>query len=213
MYEYINSIDGCEYRIVHVKPTRHVKLTDYVLNHRTAGYFICIKKDKNGGKTHAIGIDISKRVIYDSMESSILSLNNASLNRCCGQDRKFDSFVIVAELQLYKKKPYKNQKKRKDAIMDGDSLKSGCHVAKPRLDVASTELDEDDVLFASLDGYDSSDNPRVDVNLKPPTPDDIMDGKSLNSGRCVVDAIVIDDSDSESSDHCTKLSAKKSFGG
>ena len=75
-------------------------------------------------------------------------------------------------------------------------MKSGCRVAKPRLDVASTELDEDDVddddvLFASLDGYDSSDNPRVDVNLKPPTPDDIMDGNSLNSGRCVVDAIVM----------------------
>ena len=90
-----------------------------------------------------------------------------------------------------------------DAIMDGNSLKSGCRVAKLRLDVGSTELDEDDVLFASLDGYDSSDNPRVDVDLKPPTPDDIMDGNSLNSGRCVVDAIIIDDSDSESSDHCT----------
>ena len=39
--------------------------------------------------------------------------------------------------------------------MDGDSLKSGCRVAKPRLDVGSTELDEDDVILASLDGYDS----------------------------------------------------------
>ena len=102
--------------------------------------------------------------------------------------------------------------------MDGDSLMSGCRVAKPRLDVASTELDEDDVddddvLFASLDGYDSSDNPRVDVSLKPSTLDDIMDGNSLNSGRCVVDAIVIDDSDSESSDHCTQLSAKSALGG
>ena len=147
------------------------------------------------------------------METSILSLNNASLNRCCGQDRKFEKIVIVAELQLYKKKVYSNTKKRKDAIMDGDSLKSGCRVAKLRLDVGSTELDEDDVLFASLDGYDSSDNPRVDVDLKPPTPDDIMDGNSLNSGRCVADAIIIDDSDSESSDHCTKLSAKSTFGG
>ena len=36
LYEYIKSIDGCEYRIVHVEPTANVHLTDYVLNHRTA---------------------------------------------------------------------------------------------------------------------------------------------------------------------------------
>ena len=83
LYEYIKSIQGCEYRIVHVKPTANVSLTDYVLNHRTAGYFIGIMKDKNGGKTHAIGIDISKRVIYDSMGKSILELNNEALNRFC----------------------------------------------------------------------------------------------------------------------------------
>ena len=86
-------------------------------------------------------------------------------------------------------------------------------VAKPRLDVGSTELDEDDVSFASLHGYDSSDNPRVDIDLKLPAPDAIMDGNSLNSGRCVADAIIIDDSDSKSSDHCTKLSVKSALGG
>ena len=34
-----------------------------------------------------------------------------------------------------------------------------------RVDKASSEIDEDDTLFAPLDGYDSSGNPRVDVDL------------------------------------------------
>ena len=43
-------------------------------------------------------------VTYDSMENSILKLNNESLNKCCGQDREFDKFEIFAELNFYRKK-------------------------------------------------------------------------------------------------------------
>ena len=88
----MDSIHGCKYRIVHVKPTANKALTDYVINVRTGGHCIGIIRDKDGGGTHAIRIDISKRFIYDSMETLISKLSNESLNKYFGQDRKFDKF-------------------------------------------------------------------------------------------------------------------------
>ena len=111
--EKIDSIHGCEYRIEHVKCTANNTLTDYVLNIRTSGYFVAIIRDGYGGRTHAIGIDVAKRVVYDSMEKLKLKLNSDTLNKCCGQDRSFTKFEIVAELKLYRKEKYRNTKKRK----------------------------------------------------------------------------------------------------
>ena len=111
--EHMLSIEGNKYRIAHVKPTAKYQLTDYVLNVRKCGYFVGILRDKSGGRSHAISIDISKRIIYDCMEKSVLKLNMDSLNQCCGKDRKFDKFEIVAELNKYRKKMYCNNKKRK----------------------------------------------------------------------------------------------------
>ena len=54
----MNSISGCEYRIVDVEPTVNTTLTDYVLNVSKGGYFIGIIRNKYGGTADAIGIDV-----------------------------------------------------------------------------------------------------------------------------------------------------------
>ena len=97
----MDSIQVVDIELYMLNLQQTIPLTDYVLNVRTGGYFIGIRMDKYGGRTHVIGIDISKKVVYDSMEKSILKLNNKSLNKCCGQDQKFSKFDIVAELIFY----------------------------------------------------------------------------------------------------------------
>ena len=99
--EHMLCIEGNEYRISHVKPTEKYQLTDYVLNVRKCGYFVGILRDKYGGRSHAISFDLSKRIIYDCMEKSVLKLNIDSLNQCCGKDWMFDKLENVAELNKY----------------------------------------------------------------------------------------------------------------
>ena len=85
-------------------------LTDIILKERSEGLFVAVLMDDNGNMSHAVGIDVSKQVIYDCMEEKILELNNDNLCTCCGGNATFHHIAIAGEL---KRKMQKVQKKRK----------------------------------------------------------------------------------------------------
>ena len=66
-----------------------------------------ILKDTNEGRSHAVGIDLKKQLIYDCMEDKPFVLNVSNLSICCGSDTQFHSIAMACEL----KKPYQRPKK------------------------------------------------------------------------------------------------------
>ena len=84
-------------------------LTDIILKERSEGLFVAVLKDDNDNMSHAVGIDVSKQVIYDCMEEKILELNNDNLCTCCGGNATFDHVAIAGELKRKRQKKGKSK--------------------------------------------------------------------------------------------------------
>ena len=58
-------------------------MTDLILIEKDDGLFVAILKDTDVNRSHAVGIDVGKQVIYDCMEEKVFVLNKDSLYICC----------------------------------------------------------------------------------------------------------------------------------
>ena len=76
-----------------------------IIDELQEGMFVAILQDKNGGSSHAIGIDASKKLIYDCLEEKALRLNKGNLSICCGPNNEFHRIEFVGEIKM------KDQKK------------------------------------------------------------------------------------------------------
>ena len=63
-------------------------MTDLILNEKRM-VFVAILKDENRNRSHAVGIDIGVRVIYDCMEEKVLGLNKENLSIYYGVNAVF----------------------------------------------------------------------------------------------------------------------------
>ena len=55
-------------------------------------------QDTVGNSSHAVGINIAKRMIYDCQENNALSLSFDNLSHCCGPNRTFSHFHHYCEI-------------------------------------------------------------------------------------------------------------------
>ena len=53
----------------------HLNLTDIILKEKKEGLFVAILSDSNGNRSHAVGIDAGRQVIYNCMVKNELQLN------------------------------------------------------------------------------------------------------------------------------------------
>ena len=111
LFDQLRNFENNQYDLFKIKlnhSNESNNLTDIILKERSEGLFVAVLKDDNGNMSHAVGIDVSKQVIYDCMEEKILELNNDNLCTCCGVNATFDHIAIAGEL---KKKMQKLEKK------------------------------------------------------------------------------------------------------
>ena len=100
-----NEYDVCRVRLL--KDCQSKTITDLILNEKKEGLFVVILQDTNGSRSHAVGIDVDKQLIYDCMEENLFVLNVSNLSICCGSNKVFNRITMAGEL----KKPYKKPKK------------------------------------------------------------------------------------------------------
>ena len=61
------------------------------------GLIVAMLIDTNGTSTHAVDINLDKRVIYDCKETCVMELSIDNLSVCYGQNMVFDCFPKVGE--------------------------------------------------------------------------------------------------------------------
>ena len=102
LYGRMNLIRGCMYCVHHVKfDQKKESLSNHILNTRKGGYFVVVLCENYNGMTHTVGINCYQRKMYDPMESRIMSLNEDSLSKACGDGRTFKRIAVVGELYKY----------------------------------------------------------------------------------------------------------------
>ena len=110
----MKKVQGCNFRVVHVKPGAGVDMTKYILEERTAGIFVAVLEDTFGGRQHCVGLNKATMELYDPMESVVMAINKESLDIACGPNRSFKRLRVVGELDEYRfNKSRNNSKKRK----------------------------------------------------------------------------------------------------
>ena len=58
--------DLCKVKLF--KDYKSQNLTDLILHEKKGGLVVALLKDKNGNRSHAVGIDDGRQVVYDCME-------------------------------------------------------------------------------------------------------------------------------------------------
>ena len=74
-------------------------LTNYLLNVKARGLIVAMLLDKNGGRSHTVGINLKLKLIYDCQEKFVLELSRDNISLCCGPLTIFDKFSVVAKLK------------------------------------------------------------------------------------------------------------------
>ena len=87
------------YDLCRVKLNHNENLTDLILNQKKEGLFVAILMDENGSRSHAVGINVGKQLIYDCMETNTMVLNQQNLSTCCGDNRVFHKIQVAGELK------------------------------------------------------------------------------------------------------------------
>ena len=101
MCDQIRHIKGIGYEVRKVslfKDGERKNITDIILKEKKEGLFVAILSDKNGNRSHAVGIDAGRKVIYDCMETKELQLNEENLSICCGLNVLFHRIELAGEL-------------------------------------------------------------------------------------------------------------------
>ena len=109
LYDQLRFIDGNQYQVCKVSMFKDYKsenLTDLILHEKQDGLFVAILSDKDGNRSHAVGIDAGNQLIYDCMEDKQLQLNEDNLSICCGINKEFHRIELACELQKKRQKNY-----------------------------------------------------------------------------------------------------------
>ena len=109
LYDQLLYTKGNKYQVQRVRLWKDCvskDITEMIIDELQEGMFVAILQDKNGGSSHAIGIDASKKLIYDCLEEKALPLNKGNLSICCGPNNEFHRIEFVGEIKMKdKKKP------------------------------------------------------------------------------------------------------------
>ena len=108
LYDQLLYTKGNKYQLQRVrlwKDCMSKDITEMVVEELQEGMFVAILQDKNGGSSHAVGVDASKKLIYDCLEERALPLNKGNLSICCGINKEFNRIKFVGQIKM------KDQKK------------------------------------------------------------------------------------------------------
>lgn len=112
LVQKLQQLRGNGYQVAKIKLTNDSKnLTDLLLKEKTEGLFVVILEDTDGIQSHAVGIDVGKKIIYDCMEDKTLPFNVENLSICCGSDAVFLKLKLGCELKPIVKRPKQFKKK------------------------------------------------------------------------------------------------------
>ena len=111
LVQQLQQIPGNDYDVVKITFSKDSKnLTDLILKGKTEGLFVVLLEDNDGIQSHAVGIDVGKKIIYDRMKYKTLVLNVDNLSICCGSDAVFDNIKMGCELKPKFRRPKKLKK-------------------------------------------------------------------------------------------------------
>ena len=86
---------------------KQMSLTEYILDVKKGGLIVATLVDNSGISTHAVGINLDTRMVYDCKEQCVLKLSIANLSVCCGLNKVFVQFCKVGE--LWNQHPRRNE--------------------------------------------------------------------------------------------------------
>lgn len=101
------------YRVHKVKGWDRENSLAYFMDTVKAGLYVVVLKcqGQGGERTHAVGLNMVKRRIYDCMENRDMPFTIEYLNRCCGPNREFHRFELCCELKTkFNKRKFKTEK-------------------------------------------------------------------------------------------------------
>ena len=93
------------YRVQKVNGVHRDEFLTYFENNCVGGLFVAVVKSQyTGERSHAIGLNMWTKVIYDCMENRDMPFSRLNLNRCCGPNKFFHRFEYVCEIKQVKRK-------------------------------------------------------------------------------------------------------------
>ena len=87
LYKHMHLVKGNLYDVCKIslyKDYKSKNLTDLILNEKNNGIVVMILEDENGTTSHAVGINVRRRLFFDCMEKKSLVLEKGNLSICCG---------------------------------------------------------------------------------------------------------------------------------
>ena len=67
-------------------------------------FVVVLKPEETGERSHAIGLNMWSKTIYDCMEIRDMAFTRLNLNRCCGPNKFFHRFELFCEIKPVKRK-------------------------------------------------------------------------------------------------------------
>ena len=101
LYDMVKNLDECPYyvRRVQLPVTKcRFSIANYLIQKKETVLLVVQLQDTVGNNSHAVGINIAKRMIYDCQENSALPLSLDNLSHCCGRNRTFARFYHYCEI-------------------------------------------------------------------------------------------------------------------
>ena len=97
----VKNLDECPYyvRRVQLPETKcRFSIANYLIQKKETVLLVVQLQDTVGNSSHAVGINIAKRMIYDCQENNALSLSFDNFSHCCGPNRIFSHFHHYCEI-------------------------------------------------------------------------------------------------------------------
>ena len=102
-------------------PKDGMKYYDY-LSTQHSGLYVAFLKDNSDQRSHAVGIKMFRREVYDPSELHIMKFSIESFNQCVGYERTFKAIsgLYKIEPESYRKKEHQQEKRRQQKKMNND---------------------------------------------------------------------------------------------
>ena len=111
LFNQMQQLKGHDYDVFKIKLTKEFNnVNDVVLKQRKHGLFVVVLEDTGGITSHAVGIDVGKKIIHDCMEDKKMLLYQDNLSICCGSDALFVKIIYGCELKKRYQRPKKVKK-------------------------------------------------------------------------------------------------------
>ena len=101
LYDMMKNLEGCPYFVTRLRipiPTCAGNIANYLIKKKETVLLLVQLEDTVGNNSHAVGINVAKRMIYDCQESSALPLSLDNFSHCCGPNRTFARFYYYCEI-------------------------------------------------------------------------------------------------------------------